>query len=117
MYPGKINVRHKTFFFIILILIIPFICANCASQKKTKAPKEVTISAPAPAENNAKGKKTTEQPKQEQKKHVVQQGESLSIIAKKYNVTVEALAKLNNITDVNFIVVGQELLIPEPGGK
>ena len=45
--------------------------------------------------------------------HVVQAGEVLSAIAKKYNTTVEALAELNNIDDVDAIRVGQRLrLVP-----
>lgn len=38
-------------------------------------------------------------------------GDTLSAIAKKYNTTVSALAKLNNISNPNYIVVGQKLII------
>lgn len=48
-------------------------------------------------------------------KHVVASGESLGIIARKYQVTVGELAKANNITDPAKIRVGQPLVIP--GGK
>ena len=41
----------------------------------------------------------------------VQKGDTLSAIAKKYNTTVEAIAKKNNIKDVNKIYVGQSLKI------
>ena len=43
--------------------------------------------------------------------HIVKSGETLSGIAKKYNTTVDYLAKLNNIKNVNLIVVGQKLVI------
>ena len=43
--------------------------------------------------------------------YTVQRGDTLSAIAKKYNTTVNALAKLNNISNVNYIVVGQVLKI------
>ena len=46
--------------------------------------------------------------------HVVQPGEVLIAIASKYNTTVEYLAELNNIDNVNSIQVGQRLrLVPE----
>jgi LysM repeat protein len=44
--------------------------------------------------------------------HVVQAGEVLGQIAKLYGVTVEAIAKANGITDVDFIREGDKLLIP-----
>ena len=41
----------------------------------------------------------------------VQPGDSLSVIAKKYNVTVEQLVRWNNIQDPNILTVGQQLKI------
>lgn len=49
--------------------------------------------------------------------YTVKRGDTLSAIAKKYGTTVSALAKLNNIKDVNYIYVGQVLKItgdPDP---
>ena len=43
--------------------------------------------------------------------YVVQKGDTLSAIAKKYGTTVSAIASLNNIKNVNYIVVGQKLVI------
>ena len=43
--------------------------------------------------------------------HTVVRGDTLSAIAKKYNTTIDALAKLNNIKNVNLIYVGQKLII------
>ena len=46
--------------------------------------------------------------------HIVQTGESLTAIATKYNTTVETLAELNKIENVDSIRVGQRLrLVPE----
>ena len=45
------------------------------------------------------------------KTYTVKWGDTLSAIAKKYNTTVSSLTKLNNISDPNFIVVGQVLII------
>ena len=45
--------------------------------------------------------------------HIVQPGEVLSTIASKYNTTVETLAELNDIQNVDSIRVGQRLrLVP-----
>lgn len=43
--------------------------------------------------------------------HTVVWGDTLSELAVKYNTTVANLVKLNNITDPNFIVVGQKLVV------
>ena len=56
------------------------------------------------------GKTTT--PPATSVKYTVKAGDTLYSIAKKYNVTVAALAKANNITNYNLIRVGQVLTIP-----
>lgn len=44
--------------------------------------------------------------------HVVQSGENLFRIALRYGVDMAELARVNNITDVTRVFVGQELIIP-----
>ncbi len=44
--------------------------------------------------------------------HVVQPGEMLSTIAARYGVSMWTIAEANNLTNVNFIWVGQRLVIP-----
>ncbi|MFP3423109.1 LysM peptidoglycan-binding domain-containing protein, partial [Bacillus sp. SIMBA_161] len=44
--------------------------------------------------------------------YTVKAGDTLYSIAKKYKLTVAALAKANNITNYNLIRVGQVLTIP-----
>jgi len=111
--------KIKGLIFIILLISTPCLFINCSSQKK--APKESTkVNAPAAdTQTQSKDKPVTDKTGEvkEFKVHIVQDGESLSTIAKKYNVTVDAIVKLNNISNADFIVVGQELKIPEPGGK
>lgn len=53
---------------------------------------------------------------QNQRIHVVQQGETLSVIAQRYGVTTQALAQINNITNTRYIFSGQRLIIPATGG-
>ena len=43
--------------------------------------------------------------------YIVQKGDSLSTIAKKYNTTVSAIANKNNIKNPNKIYVGQKIII------
>lgn len=45
-------------------------------------------------------------------RHIVQSGESLSMIAAQFGVSVESILAANALDDPNTIVVGQELLIP-----
>lgn len=52
--------------------------------------------------------------------YTVVKGDTLSSIARKYNTTWQALAKLNNIPDANKIQIGQKIVIsgdPEPEKK
>lgn len=49
--------------------------------------------------------------------YIVQPGDNLYRIAKKFDTTVEALMAANNITDPNHIVVGQRLVIPTGTGQ
>ncbi|MDW8270456.1 MAG: LysM peptidoglycan-binding domain-containing protein, partial [Anaerolineae bacterium] len=44
--------------------------------------------------------------------HIVVAGDTLSALAQRYGVTVEAIAAANRLADPNRIVVGQRLLIP-----
>lgn len=45
--------------------------------------------------------------------HIVQQGETLSTIAKAYNVTTKAIIEANKIKNPNRLSIGQKLFIPE----
>ncbi|HYO89793.1 MAG TPA: L,D-transpeptidase family protein [Candidatus Limnocylindrales bacterium] len=47
--------------------------------------------------------------------HVVEAGEELGLIAKRYNVSISDVAVLNGIDDPNLIYPGQSLTIPAPG--
>lgn len=69
-----------------------------------------TWNAYANKTSNAKPEKETPKP-QEAKIHIVQKGETLSGIAKKYKTSVNALVKKNNIKDKNKIYVGQKITI------
>lgn len=44
--------------------------------------------------------------------HIVQKGETLSLIAQRYGVTVDAVKASNGLSNANLIQVGQALVIP-----
>lgn len=44
--------------------------------------------------------------------HVVQEGENLWRIARRYGVTVTSIAQVNGITNINLVYIGQQLVIP-----
>lgn len=45
---------------------------------------------------------------------IVNAGETLTMIAARYGVSVEALMRVNNLPNANFVYSGQRLLIPDP---
>lgn len=51
-----------------------------------------------------------------ERSHVVQKGDTLSKIAKRYGTTVGRLVALNGIANPNMIVVGRRLRLPPTGG-
>ncbi len=44
--------------------------------------------------------------------HVVQPGDTLYRLARRFGTTIYAIANANNIANVNLIYVGQKLVIP-----
>ncbi|MEA3345614.1 MAG: LysM peptidoglycan-binding domain-containing protein [Chloroflexota bacterium] len=46
--------------------------------------------------------------------HVVKEGETLSWIARKFDVSPERIVEENNLTDPDMLVAGRELVIPAP---
>jgi LysM repeat protein len=48
--------------------------------------------------------------------HIVQWGETLSMIANHYGTTVESIVQANNLRNANYIYTGQRLVIPSGAG-
>ena len=46
--------------------------------------------------------------------HVVEEGETLGLIAERYGTTVEVLLELNDLPDPNVVPVGTSLVVPQP---
>jgi LysM repeat protein len=47
--------------------------------------------------------------------YTIQKGDTLSALAKRFNTTVEALARTNNIKDPDKIYAGKTLSVPSSG--
>jgi LysM repeat protein/membrane protease YdiL (CAAX protease family) len=46
--------------------------------------------------------------------HIVEEGETLGLIADRYGTTVEVLLELNDLPDPNVVPVGTSLVVPQP---
>jgi LysM repeat protein len=53
-------------------------------------------------------------PRSVNQRYVVREGDSLSSIAERFDVTEAAIMRANNLADPDRILVGQELVIPPP---
>ncbi len=97
----------------VLLFIIVFVLAGCASQKSVKdASPEKTYTS----DDTIKTEGVTtsaDTSVQETKIHIVQKDESLSVIAEKYGVSVQDIVNVNNIVNVNLIKINQKLIIPK----
>ncbi len=76
------------------------------STKVEKLLKQTAPAAPAPAASASQYSGSGYE-------HVVQPGETLSAIAKAYDVTTKVIIQANRIKDPNRLSVGQKLFIPE----
>lgn len=84
---------------------------------KTETPKQEAPKVEAPKTETPKTEapKQTEKPAEKAIVHVVKSGDTLNKIAQQYGTTVNKIASLNNLTNVNRISVGQSLAINEAG--
>jgi len=49
--------------------------------------------------------------------YIVQEGDTVALIAQKFDLSVEDLAQANALSDANVIYTGQQLIIPDAGGQ
>jgi LysM repeat protein len=80
-----------------------------ASEQTVVAPAPTTVPPPTTAAT------TVAPATQPAGRYVVEPGDTLSLIAGRFGVTVDALSQANGITDPNSIRPGQELIIPGAG--
>lgn len=86
-----------------------------ASAPAAGSPLPSMSPVPSPPGATASGGSSTgPSPAQSGRIHVVGPGESLSRIARRYGVTVEAIVQANGLVNANIIRPGQRLVIPGP---
>ncbi len=79
---------------------------------RDKFTKEIFLSDSSKIPNN-----TGKDPNNSNITYIVQRGNTLSQIATRYGTTVQNIARLNNIENINLIYVGQKLIIPNVNEK
>lgn len=81
----------------------------------TRAPGDAPVQAEHSAdENKETSSQTVEAAAPEFGSYVIQGGDTLHSIAKRYNTTVQNLMTINGIQDANLIVLGKEIRVPLP---
>ena len=88
-----------------------------APTPTTAAPVASTTTATAPTVSTTAIPTTTEAADVGPLSVLVEVGDSLSKIAKRYDTTTEILAAINGICDVNQIYVGQKILLAAAGSQ
>ena len=96
----------KFVFLVIAILINFFNHSLIKSEEKID-------SAVNKIESTAQKKLITENKNNKRKIHIVKIGDTISSITKLYSINKDLIIKLNNLTDENYIFVGQNLVISE----
>jgi len=83
--------------FIVFCLLLCAVFINCATTKQKAETGSIS---------------DVELPEYEWVNYTVHEGDSISSIAKKFNVNIEAIILSNNLTNARELVTGQELRIP-----
>jgi LysM repeat protein len=91
-----------------LILVGALALAGCGLIG-SKSSKPTTTLGPLPTTTTTRPRPTTTKPPTQ---YIVQKGDSLSYIAKKFGTSVAALVAFNNIANADHIEEGQRLKIP-----
>jgi peptidoglycan/xylan/chitin deacetylase (PgdA/CDA1 family) len=96
----------RPLFLITTCLCLAAVLTSCVSHSESAAQptatRQVTSGTPAVSRAEPQSGKT----------YVVEFGDSLGTIADRFGVSVSALARLNGISNINEIYVGQRLLLP-----
>lgn len=109
---------------ILLVVILFFVLswwlglgssAAPATPTPAPAPAVAPKPAPPPPSPSPSPSPAPQPPSSGPRVHVVESGDTLSRIASRYGVTVEAVMQANNFTDRNRVIrIGERLNIPEP---
>jgi LysM repeat protein len=100
---------------VVLVVLAIFLTRGASSPSSSEpTPAPVAATSPTPAGPTAV---PTQGPVQApivplEPSYTVQSGDTLAIIARRYNTTVDALVSINNLADRNSLRVGQRLILP-----
>ena len=94
--------------FILFAFIINFFNPNFIKAE------EIIDSSNNQIENTTKVKSTNNEISDFKKIHIVQVGDTITSISNFYSIKKDLIIKLNNLTDENYIYVGQNLKISDP---
>ena len=95
-----------------LVFLVIAIFINFSNQSLIKS--EENIDSGNNEMNNITKKESIFEDKTEIRKiHIVKIGDTISSISKLYSINKDLIIKLNNLTDENYIYVGQNLIISE----
>jgi polysaccharide biosynthesis protein PslG len=105
---------------LLLALMVLLLVMNPASAQDTPAEEPVATDETIPTEESQPTEEVTPdsttlpnpEPTEEVIIYVVQRGDTLAKIASRFGTTVNAIATLNGITNINLIYTGQQLKIP-----
>lgn len=92
------------------LLVLPA-CGNGDPSEEAATPTPV-VTAASPEPTESEQSRPAGQRKTKTRTYRVQRGDSLSVIAARFDTTVRELVRLNDIEDKHHIRVGQELKIP-----
>lgn len=94
---------------------LPVVAAVKAMPSMSRTGPRVSMPPPAPTfVASAPGMMPPPPPPSEENIYLVQHGETLASIAKKFSVTIFALADLNALGETSRVIAGQRLMIPPP---
>ncbi len=96
------------FTFILLAFIFNFFNPNFIKAE------EIIDSSNNQIENTTKVKSTNNEISDLKKIHIVQVGDTITSISNFYSIKKDLIIKLNNLTDENYIYIGQNLKISDP---
>ncbi len=124
--PARFGVILSSIIFLVLSLSG---CRVEPAQQGTPSPSPILLtpyytSAPAPTPTPSTSDSTedlspTELPKPTATPHIyaIQSGDTLLAIAQRYNITLEQILAANPGIDPNFLIIGEELVIPAGEGS
>ena len=90
---------------------------SSGATQEGDVPRGIAVETPADAATRGEDERTEPTPTNAPNPdlHIVQDGETLTLIAAQYGITMDDIASKNGLEDPNAIFAGQRLTLPTPG--